>query len=79
MINMTLRDLFKIVDESSDVVIYYNSGEPMVGSLEDMNFRDDIDFLLDRAIMRIEPAKAILNKNYNYFNVGDVYLEIELF
>lgn len=79
MINMTLRDLFKIVDESSDVVIYYNNGKHMIGSLEDMNFRDDIGFLLDRAVMRIEPAKAILNKNYNYFNAGDIYLEIELF
>lgn len=79
MIGITLRELLDIVDESSDVVIYYDRGEFAVGSLEDVNFRDEIDFLLNRSVMRVEPAKSVLNKNYNYFNAGDVYLEIELF
>lgn len=72
---MTLEELFLILDETSDVVIYCDRKE-YIGCLEDMDFIEDIKPLYEKQVSRIMPTKTTWHKE-KYFD-GNPYLEIEI-
>lgn len=73
---MTLEGLLSILDEASDVVIYYGK-KKYKGCLEDrLQFIEEIKPLCNKIVLRIMPTKLTLLKG-EYFD-GNPYLEIEL-
>lgn len=79
---MTIKELLDILDEASDIRIYYNDTSKIFdktivyeGNLEDMDFRASLTPLLDKTILRAMPTKHSLLVEKN----DDPYLEIEVY